>query len=105
MFHCISKGAILNAATKEARGKNNSFTRAWWLQQFSLVFAVVIAVWAAVDAACRIAEAELAAAFIIAAARAELCAIESREQASAAGLPRDCCQRVLRCYGAGGGVL
>jgi hypothetical protein len=94
-FSCWSK--------KEARAKNDPFTRAWWLQQ--LVFAIVVAVWAAVDAACGIAKAELAAAFVITVAGTELCAIESREQSATAGLPRDCRQRVLRCYGASRGVL
>ena len=57
------------------------------------------------DPACGIAEAEFSAAFIIAAASAELRAIKSGKQASAAGLAGYSCQRVLRRCGAGRGVL
>jgi len=57
------------------------------------------------DPACGIAEAEFSAAFIIAAASAELRAIKSGKQASAAGLAGYSCQGVLRRCRAGRGVL
>src|SRR5207244_6064785 len=47
-------------------------------------------------ARCRIAVAQLAASFEVAAARTELRAIERREQAAAARLTRDRGQRILR---------
>ena len=48
------------------------------------------------DTACGIAEAELAAAFVIAAAGAELRAVESCEQSATAGLAGNGGQCVLR---------
>lgn len=78
---------ILDALQKKARAKNISLRGQG--DYNILVLAVIVAVWAAVDAAGGIAEAEFAAAFIVTAARAELRAIESREQPATAGLSCD----------------
>jgi hypothetical protein len=57
------------------------------------------------DPACGITEAEFPATLIIAAASAELRAVESGKQAAPAGLAGYSCQRVLRGYRACCGVL
>src|SRR5579859_391522 len=57
------------------------------------------------DPACSITEAEFPAAFIIAAAGAELRAVKSGKQPSAAGLAGYGRERVLRRCRAGRGVL
>src|SRR5258708_34381609 len=64
-----------------------------------------VAVWTAADTACRVTVAKLAAAFDVASLGAELRAVEGGKQSSAAHLPRDRGQRVLRSGRAGGGVL
>ena len=57
------------------------------------------------DTACGIAEAEFSAAFVVTAAGAELCAVESSKQPAAASLAGYGCQRVLCRYRTGRGVL
>src|SRR5258708_32085706 len=64
-----------------------------------------VAVWTAADTACRVTVAKLAAAFDVASLGAELRAVEGGKQSSAAHLPRDRGQRVLRSGRARGGVL
>ena len=74
-FMDIPSREILTAEAKVSpREQNNSSRGPGWLQQ--LVSAVIVAFGSTVDAACRIAEAEFAAAFVITAAGAELRAIE-----------------------------
>src|ERR1700731_2136639 len=64
-----------------------------------------IAVRTAADAACRITIAKLAATFVVTAPGAELRAVEDGEQSSAAYLPRDRGQRILRSGWTGRSIL
>src|SRR5260370_16616723 len=64
-----------------------------------------IAVLVAADTACRVTITKLAATFVVPAAGAELRAVEGGKQSSAAHLPRDRAQSVLRTRGARGGAL
>src|SRR5215467_3541897 len=66
---------------------------------------VVIAIGIAGDPVRRIAEAQLATAPGVAAARAELRAIKSGKQAAPSALPGNGCESVLSCSRTVGGIL
>jgi hypothetical protein len=70
-----------------------------------LVPAIIVAVGPTMNAACGIAEAEFAAAFVITVAGAELRAIESSKQSATTRLARDGCKRILGRYRSGRRVL
>src|SRR6266850_6813371 len=74
-------------------------------QALSLVPVVFIAVRAAADATRRITITKLAATYVVAALGPELRAVEGGKQSSAAHLPRDRGQCILRTGGTSGGVL
>src|SRR5512140_1124718 len=66
---------------------------------------VFITVLVAADTACRIAITKLAATYVVAALGPELRPVEGGKQSSAAHLPRDRGQCVLRTGWTSGGVL
>jgi hypothetical protein len=85
-----------------ARAKSK-LTRATCL--LVLVLPIVVAIRAAVDAACGIAKAQFAASFVVSAARAELRTVKRGKESAAAGLPCNGSECVLRGGWSSTGVL